>query len=90
MCAHTQDKNIKDGEKIDFFDFLSVRLALSIIDKKLHLSIKNRFCPELQKANKTWTFLYEIQFWTTLTNIEWCKCEWQIRRTIFSAAYKNQ
>ncbi len=31
----------RDGEKIDFFDFLSIRLALSIIDKKLHLSIKN-------------------------------------------------
>ncbi len=40
----------RDGEKIDFFDFLSIRLALSIIDKKLHLSIKNRFCAELQKS----------------------------------------
>ncbi len=40
----------RDGEKIDFFDFLSIRLALSIIDKKLHLSIKNRFCRELQKS----------------------------------------
>ncbi len=42
--------NDRDGEKIDFFDFLSIRLALLIIDKKLHLSIKNRFCPELQKS----------------------------------------
>ncbi len=61
---------VRDGEKINFFDFLSIRLALSIISKKLHLSIKNRFCLELQKSQKTWTFLYEIQFWTTLTNIE--------------------
>ncbi len=42
----------KDGGKIDFFDFLSIRPVLSIIDKKYHLSIKNRFCPELQKTNK--------------------------------------
>ncbi len=40
----------RDGEKIDFFDFLSIRLALLIIDKKFHLSIKNRFCWELQKS----------------------------------------
>ncbi len=40
----------RDGEKIDFFDFLLIRLALSIIDKKLHLSIKYRFCLELQKS----------------------------------------
>ncbi len=41
---------IRDGEKIDFFDFLSIRLALSIIDKKLYLSTENRFCPELPKS----------------------------------------
>ncbi len=38
------------GEKIDFFEFLSIRLALSIIDKKLHLSINNQLCPELQNS----------------------------------------
>ncbi len=37
------------GEKSIFFDFLSIRPVLSIIDKKPHLSIKNRFCLELQK-----------------------------------------
>ncbi len=36
----------RDGGKIDFFDFLSIRLILSIIDKTLHLSIKNQFCLE--------------------------------------------
>ncbi len=35
---------VRDGEKIDFFDFSWIGLALSIIDKKLHL------CPELQKS----------------------------------------
>ncbi len=58
-CQHNvalRNKISRDGEIIDFFDFLSIRLALSIIDKKLHLSIKNRFCPELKKANKIWTF----------------------------------
>ncbi len=39
--------SIRDGGKIYF---LSIRPALSIIDKKLHLSIKNRFCPELQNS----------------------------------------
>ncbi len=31
----------RDGEEIDFFNFVSIRPALSIIDKKLQLSIKN-------------------------------------------------
>ncbi len=34
-------RNIKDGKKIDFFDFLSIRPVLSIIDKTFHLSTKN-------------------------------------------------
>ncbi len=36
----------RDRGKIDFFNFLSIRPILSIIDKTLHLSIKNRFCQE--------------------------------------------
>ncbi len=40
----------RDGGKINFFDFLSIRPILSIINKKCHLSIKNRFCLELQKS----------------------------------------
>ncbi len=48
--AAYEHTSTRDGEKIDFFNFLSIRLALLIIDKKLHLSIKNRFCPELQKS----------------------------------------
>ncbi len=34
----------RNGGKIDFFDFLSIRPVLSIIVKKCHLSIKNQFC----------------------------------------------
>ncbi len=49
-ASHQKKFQIRDGEKIDFFDFSSMGLALSIIDRKLHLSIKNRFCPELQKS----------------------------------------
>ncbi len=47
--------NSRDGGKIDFFNFLSIRLILSIIDKTLHLSIKNRFCLEeggIENRNK--------------------------------------
>ncbi len=54
----------KNGGKIYFFDFLSIRLVLSIFDKKFHLLITNQFCPESQKK----PILYKIQFWTTFTN----------------------
>ncbi len=42
----------RDGGKIDFFNFLSIRPVLSIIDKKFCLSIKNRFCPRNRTAKK--------------------------------------
>ncbi len=35
-CFSVYKIEIRDEEKIDFFDLLSIRLALSIIDKKLH------------------------------------------------------
>ncbi len=44
----------RDGGKIDFFYFLSIRPVLSIIDKKFRLSIKNRFYTDevnLKKVN---------------------------------------
>ncbi len=47
-----RDVASRDKEKINFFDFLSIRPVLSIIDKKCHLLIKNRFCLELKKTNK--------------------------------------
>ncbi len=47
---HSMNSRIRDGGKINFFDFLSIRPVLSIIDKKCHLLIKNRFCLELQKS----------------------------------------
>ncbi len=49
VCIRGGKLGVGMGKESIFFDFLSTRLALLIIDKKLHLSIKNRFCPELQK-----------------------------------------
>ncbi len=60
-------QRIRDGGKINFFDFLSIRLVLSIIDKKFHLSIKK--IQNCKKAiNETLTITH--RYTGSSTNVE--------------------